>query len=134
VNRNGYVHFCPGASFSRYTELRPDALGSVPHSAESPEPIAGVLTRLGTYPAAVVANYDPKESAQVLHLDLDLRCLGMTQRVHDRFSPDQKELLVGCRIHCSRFSLNENPKSYTATGPCLFQEVVKSLFETRSRS
>src|SRR6185295_17532058 len=92
VKRNGDTHFCPGACPARNIESRTDIFRPLTHSAKTPVRIALFLKGFGIDSAAVVTNQHAQEVAQVLNFNLDLCRFGMTQRVHDGFAADHKEL------------------------------------------
>src|SRR5882757_1412835 len=113
VDRNGGAHFCPCTCPAPNSKFRADVLCALTHSAKTPVRIALSLNGSGINSAAIVTNEHAQEVVLVLNFNLDLCRLGVTQRVDDRFSADQKELLLDCRVQCPRLSLDEDAKPQT---------------------
>jgi len=113
VDRNGDAHFCPCTCPAPNSKSRADVLCTLTHSAKPPARIAPSLNGFGIDSAAIVTNEHAQEVVLVLNFNLDLCRLGVTQRVDDRFSADQKELLLDCRVQCPRLSLDEDAKPQT---------------------
>jgi hypothetical protein len=90
VSRNGDAHFCPCPCPAPNSKSRADVLCALTHSAKTPVRIELSLYGFGINSAAIVKNEHAQEVVLVLNFNLDLCRLGVTQRVDDRFSSDQK--------------------------------------------
>src|SRR5262249_31671323 len=124
IRRSGDAYFCARTYLAPNIELRTDVFRPPPHPSKTPVRIPCLLDGFSLNAAAVVTNQHAQEVAQVLNLDFDVYRFGMTQRVHDRFPANKKELLLNCRVQLARRSLNENP-NFCALPGCDFANELR---------